>query len=159
MKAFFKKIGTTLRLLEQNTQWENFVELYVGLMKEAFQKDIKVSGLTLVLWNYTEDQRAAILFLKARDIFQLQGSNPYTSTFGKEVDISNLCQFAWYEWVYFMMIIREVTSPFRRICLDGVWAQLIVKEMIQHSGFSRKMGSFLLVQAAKDNCGATGTLK
>ena len=33
--------------------------------------------------------------------FQIQGSNTYPATFGEEGDISNLCQFAWYEWVYF----------------------------------------------------------
>ena len=30
VKDFLKKIGTTLRLLEQNTQWDNRAELYVG---------------------------------------------------------------------------------------------------------------------------------
>ena len=30
---FCNKIGTTLRLLEQKTQWANCAELYVGLMK------------------------------------------------------------------------------------------------------------------------------
>ena len=39
--------------------------------------------------------------LTARDLFQLQGSNPHTATFGEEVDILHLCQFLWYESVYF----------------------------------------------------------
>ena len=33
VKEFCNKIGTTLRLLEQKTQWENRAELYVGLLK------------------------------------------------------------------------------------------------------------------------------
>ena len=37
---FCNKIGTTLRLLEQKTQWENRAKLYVGLMKEAVRNDI-----------------------------------------------------------------------------------------------------------------------
>ena len=98
---FCNKIGTTLRLLEQKTQWANRAELYVGLMKEAVRKDIKLTGSPLVLWDYAAERRVAILSLTARDIFQLQGSNPYTATFGEEGDISNLCQFGWYEWVYF----------------------------------------------------------
>ena len=36
VKDFCKKFGTTLRLLDQNTQWANSSDLYVGLMKEAF---------------------------------------------------------------------------------------------------------------------------
>ena len=57
VKEFCNKIGTTLRLLEQNTQWVTCAELYVGLMKEACQKDIKVSGLRLVLWYYVSERR------------------------------------------------------------------------------------------------------
>ena len=28
-------------------------------------------------------------------------TNPYTATLGDQADISNLCQFGWYEWVYY----------------------------------------------------------
>ena len=35
---FCNKIGTTLRLLEKKTQWDNRSELYVGVMKEAVRK-------------------------------------------------------------------------------------------------------------------------
>ena len=129
VKAFFKKIGTTLRLLDQNTQWSNRAELYVGIIKEACHKYIKVSGLPLVLCDYSTEQRAAILSLTVRDLFQITGSNSYTENFGEEGDISNLCQFAWYEWLFFRMILQEVTSPFRRLCLESFWDQLRMKEM------------------------------
>ena len=36
-----------------------------------------------------------------KNLFQLQGKNPYMATLGEMGDISNLCQFGWYEWVYF----------------------------------------------------------
>ena len=42
-----------------------------------------------------------IFCLTARNLFQLQGTNPYSATFGEEGDISNLCRFDWYDWVYF----------------------------------------------------------
>ena len=47
VKDFLNKIGTTLRLLEQNTQWANRAELYVGLVKEAVRKDMRSSGSPL----------------------------------------------------------------------------------------------------------------
>ena len=97
VKYFLNKIGTTLRLLEQNTQWANCAELYVGLVKEAVRKDMRSSGSPLVLWDYAAERRAAITYFTARDLFQIQGSNPYTATFGDEGDNSNLCKFAWYE--------------------------------------------------------------
>ena len=101
VKAFCNKIGTTLRLLEQKTQWANRAELYVGLLKEAVRKDMREMNSPLVLWDYCAERRASIFTLTARDLFQLQGTTPYTATFGEEGDISNLCQFGWYEWVYF----------------------------------------------------------
>ena len=39
--------------------------------------------------------------LTGKDIFQLEGQNPYMATLGEMGDISNLCQFGCYEWVYF----------------------------------------------------------
>ena len=120
---FCNKIGTTLRLLEQKTQWANRAESYVGLMKEAVRKDIRLTRSPLVLWDYAAERRAAILSLTARDLFQLQGSNPYTPTFGEEGDISNLCQFGWYEWVYFYDNSSISQFQFPKICLDDAMDQ------------------------------------
>ena len=117
MKEFYNKIGTTLRLLDQ---WVNHAELYVGLMKEAVRKDIKVLGSPLVLWDYVTERRAGILSLTAIDIFHLQGSNPHTATFGEEGDISHLCQFAWYEWVYYYDDSSKGQFPFSKARLGRV---------------------------------------
>ena len=46
--------------------------------------------------------------MTAKDLFQLQGKTPHLATFGEEGDISNICQFGWYEWGYF----RETTAKF-----------------------------------------------
>ena len=101
VRAFCNQIGTTLRILEESTQWANRAELYVGLMKEATRKDLLARHSPLVLWDYCAERRAMIFQLSARDLFQLQGRNPYTATFGEEADISNLCRYDWYDWVYF----------------------------------------------------------
>ena len=85
-----------MKLLEQGTQWENRAELYVGLVKEAVRKDIRLSHSTLVIWDYAAERRADIMSLTARDMFQLQARNPHTATFGEEGDISHLCQYVWY---------------------------------------------------------------
>ena len=52
VKDFCNKIGTTLTLLEQGSQWAKCAELYVGLAKEAVRKDIRLSHSPLVLWDY-----------------------------------------------------------------------------------------------------------
>ena len=98
---FLHKIGTTLRLLEESTQWANRAELYIGLIKEAVRKDIRESHSPLVLWDYCAELRARMFNVTAKNLFQLQGQTPHMVTFGTEPDISNICQYKWYEWVYF----------------------------------------------------------
>jgi hypothetical protein len=39
--------------------------------------------------------------LTAKGTFTLHGRNAYTATTSTEGDISNLCQYDWYEWCYF----------------------------------------------------------
>ena len=112
VKDFCNKIGTTLNLLEQVTQWENRAELYVGLVKEAVRKEICLSNSPLVLQDYAAENRAAIMSLTARDLFQFQGGNLQTATFGEEGYISHLCQFAWYKWAYFYDDSSDASFPF-----------------------------------------------
>ena len=120
MKGFCNKIKITLNHLEQGTKWETRAELYVGLVKEAVRKDIFLSRSPLVLWDYAAERHAAIMSMTARDLFQLQGSNPRTTTFGKEGDISYLCQFAWYEWVYFYDGSSYASFPYLKSMLSRV---------------------------------------
>ena len=112
LRQFCSDIGTTLRALEENTPWANRAELYIGLIKEATRKDMKESDCPLVLWDYCVERRARINNLTAKNLFQLHGTNPHTATLSEEGDISNLCQYKWYEWVYFRE--QKEKFPFNR---------------------------------------------
>jgi len=64
-------------------------------------------------WDYCAERRARIHNVTPRDLFQLDGNTPTTAMFGHQGDISNLCQFSWYNWCYF----REegkVQFPFQK---------------------------------------------
>ena len=61
VKGFCNKIGTTLKVLEANTQWANCAELWVGLIKEATRKDMRQSNSPVVLWDYCIERRAMII--------------------------------------------------------------------------------------------------
>ena len=108
VKKFCNDIGTTLRALEEGNTWSNKAELYIGLIKEAVRKDIHESNSPLWFWGYCVERRARINSLTAKDAFRLHGSTLHTITTGDEGDISNLCQYAWYEWCYF----RDQTAAF-----------------------------------------------
>ena len=115
VKQFCHEIGTTLRLLEESTQWANRAELYIGLLKESVRNDMRETHSPLVFLDYCAERCALITNLTVKDLFQLQGQNPYTATFGEEGDISNVCQFGWYEWIYFRD--RSQSFPYNTKCL------------------------------------------
>jgi hypothetical protein len=108
VKKFCNDIGTTLRALEEGTPWSNKAELYIGLLKEAVRQDMKESDSPMVFWDYCLERRARIHNMTAKSNFKLHGTNAHTATTGEEGDISNLCQFAWYDWCYY----REHTAAF-----------------------------------------------
>ncbi len=101
VREFCTQIGMTLKVLEAETQWANRAKLYNGFMKEATRKDMRSSGSPLVLWDYCMERRALIFQITAKKLFQLNGTNPHISTLGTKADISHICQYAWYEWVYY----------------------------------------------------------
>lgn len=106
--TFCSDIGTTLRYIEEGTPWANKAELYIGLLKESVRKDMKETNCPLVLWDYCVERRTRVNNLTAKSLFQLHGTTPYTALTSKEGDISNLCQFAFYNWCYY----QEQTAKF-----------------------------------------------
>ena len=64
-------------------------------------KDILEIHSPLVLWDYSAELKDRMCNTTANNLFQLQGQNLHMVTFGTEGDISAICQYKWYEWVYF----------------------------------------------------------
>ena len=118
LRKFLGEIGTTLRVLEEGTPWANKAELYIGLIKEAVRKDMKDSDCPLAFWDYCVERRARINNMTAKDLFQLHGSNAHTALTGDEGDISNLCNYKWYDWCYFRD--HKNKFPFNREVLGRV---------------------------------------
>jgi len=85
VKKFCNQIGTTLRVLEENTPWANRAELYIGLIKEAIRKDMKETNSPLVFWDYCAKRCAKINNMTAKDLFQLDRCNAHFSVTGEEV--------------------------------------------------------------------------
>ena len=108
VEKFCNDIGTTLRAQEEGTPWSNKAELYIGLIKEEVRKDMSKSICPLCFWDYFVERRARINNLTAKNAFRLHGSTHHTLSTGDEGDISNLCQYGWYEWFYF----RDQTAEF-----------------------------------------------
>ena len=139
VKHFSQQVGMTLRILEESTQWANRAELYIGILKEAIRKDLRISNSPLVLWDYCAERRALIHNLIPRDLFQTCGKTPVEATFGSQGDISNLSQFDWYDWCYY----REESGhkfPYQKYLLGRVLGPSknegneMAQNVLNHSG-------------------------
>ena len=108
VKHFCNAMGTILRALEVGTPWLNKAELDIKLMKEAVRKDMREVDLPLPFWDYCLERRVQIYNLMARDHIKIRGIMPHIATTGVEGDISNLCQYKWYDWCH----NREHTAKF-----------------------------------------------
>ena len=53
------------------------------------------------LWDDCLELEGYIRSNTAHDIFMLNGEVPETIMSGKTSDISQFCEFEWYDWVYF----------------------------------------------------------
>ncbi len=115
VKQFLTSVGTTLSILEAETQWANCAELYIGLVKESTRKDMRSSNSPIVIWDYCMERIVLIFQCTAKKLFQLNGLNPYTITLGDQGHISNLCQFGWFEWVYYLD--STASYPHQKACL------------------------------------------
>ena len=109
VRIFCNHLGTTLRILQESTQWANRAELYIGFLKEAVRKDMRRSNSPLTLWDYCAERRELIHNLTPHDIFQTGNATPHEYQFGSQGDISNLCNYDWYDWCYYR---EEGTNAF-----------------------------------------------
>ena len=93
---------TTLRILEAGTPWANCTELYMGLFKEAIRRDLCITNVPMVLWDYWMKRWSWIHNAAPHSLFQKQEMNPHEATFGEQGGISNICNFGWYQRVYYI---------------------------------------------------------
>ena len=87
--------------LEKDTPASKRAKRFIQILKNGSQKDMTSSDSPLVLWCYCIERRAMIENACAKDNFLLKGNSPHSMMTGEVTDISNLCNFKWYEWVKF----------------------------------------------------------
>ena len=94
---------------------------------------MKSSNCPLAFWDYCVERRARVHNVTSKDTFKLHGTNPHTDLTGEEADISNICQYDWYDWCYYCE--QGEDFPFNKEVLRRVLVLRAVKEMKWLSGF------------------------
>lgn len=67
-----------------------------------YRRAMVASNAPEVLWDHCFELQAEIRSHSAMDLISLQGDVPLTALLGDTTDISHICQFAWYQPVWYI---------------------------------------------------------
>jgi hypothetical protein len=84
--------GCFCKLTDPYSPWQNRAE---GEIREVKTRSPRR------LWDHCIELSSIIRSHTALDIYKLEGQVPETVMMGQTADISFICQFPWYSWVYF----------------------------------------------------------
>ncbi len=93
--------GTDLRQLEPFTPWANAAEREIKELKRGAGRKLISSKCPKRFWDYCLEFESYIRSHTARDIFKLDGRVPEALVSGETPDISEYCDFAWYQLVMY----------------------------------------------------------
>jgi hypothetical protein len=87
--------------LEPYSPWMNRAEGTIRELKRATRRAMVKSGTPKRLWDYCLELQSRIRSNIAHDITTLGGQTPETLMSGDTADISSLCEFEWFQWVWY----------------------------------------------------------
>ena len=98
-KESCQDVTVQVHQLEYNTPWANRAEGAVQQNKRATRRAMKKSACPARLWDYCDELQADIRCHTARNIPTLNVQVPKTVFTGNTVDISELVESGWYQWI------------------------------------------------------------
>ena len=133
-RKVMREAGTTIRALEPGTPWSNCAERYIGIFKQGIQDIIRETDCPMVLWDFCAEYKAKVNNSTAKSLFQLHGRTPYETLLNEEPDISNLCQFKFYDWCYYYDHSTKFPYP----------SELLGRVLGPSDGFGNEMCQWIL---------------
>ena len=97
-----------LKQTEAHSPWMNRAESEIREIKRLAARWKVKSGSPGAFWDDAIQLASLVRSNTAHDMYQLDGQTPETVALGQTADISHICEFSWYEWVYF----RDTTPNF-----------------------------------------------
>ena len=90
-----------VKQMEPYLPWQNAAEAMIKELKKGTGRKMIRTGSPKVLWDNCLELEAKIRSSTASNIFELEGEVPKTVINGETTNITQLCEFGWYDWVYF----------------------------------------------------------
>jgi hypothetical protein len=89
------------RQTEPYYPWQQAAEGCIPELKWGVSCKMMKTESPKVLWDHCIELKALVLSNTSNDIYMTNGKVPETIMTGSTVDISHICEFAWYDWVMF----------------------------------------------------------
>ena len=97
-----RKAGTIIAPIEAYTPNQNRAESAIRELKRMYRRTMIKSKAPEVLWDHCFELMAQIRSHTSLNMMRLYGQTPTTHLLGDTCDISHLCQFEWYEYVWWL---------------------------------------------------------
>lgn len=97
-----RRAGTVLQPIEAYTPNQNRAESAIRELKRMYRRAMLQSKAPECLWDHCFQLMAEIRSHMSLNLMNLEGETPTTRLLGDTPDISHLCQFEWYEYVWWL---------------------------------------------------------
>ena len=96
-----KDAGCMMSTTEPYSPWQNTCEREIREVKKNTARDLTRQEAPIRTWDWCMEWNSFVRSLCAHDIFKLGGRVPQTVLSGETADISQFCEFGFWQWVMF----------------------------------------------------------
>ena len=101
-RAIIREYHIRQTTTEPYSPWQNRAEGEIRELKRMIRRLAQRTGSPRRLWCFLAELVSNIRKYTATDLPQLRGRVPYELVHGTTPDISEFCQFEWYQWVHYL---------------------------------------------------------
>jgi hypothetical protein len=113
-----KEVNCHMRVTEPYSPWQQAAKGCIHELKQGVSRKMIRTGAPKYLWDHCIKLDGLIGSHMANDIYATGREVPETIMKEGTADISQICEFAWYDWVMFRDTVNiTITSPNKRLTL------------------------------------------
>ena len=101
-RAKLREVNCHYKMLEAYSPWTNAAEMNIRELKRGSSRKMIRTQSPKKLWDHCLELEAYIRSHTAHDMYPLNGQVPETLMKGNTADISNICEYEWYQWVMYI---------------------------------------------------------
>jgi hypothetical protein len=94
--------GSRVKPIEAYTHNQNMAESAIRELRRMYRKAMIATNSPHVVWDHCLTLMTEIRSNTCLDIHELEGDSPIEMLTGETLDISHLCEFRWYDTVWFI---------------------------------------------------------